>query len=509
MLDMRSMIVGYGRLVLCISLISWICAASAVGDAIPDESLAAALSRHQRVAARRSDTQIICHRGAVEFAHENTLEAYRAAFDLGADGNEIDIRATKDGVLVCFHDDMLDGLLEAYGDVSDYRWATLRQFRFRDPGPFREQCRIPTLVEVFELHRKHAGLLHLDIKRPELIEPVMRLVDRMDMWDQVVNAPSTVVDSRLKRNRYKAGLYLDRADVDAKAILSALEKPGDSVMVEDPRGVAIALGRTIRRPSEKPVLPIDIPHAQVKEKTDQKQLLSVLRDAADWNQVASGQAQEKQSATRILARARAADAIAELGITSDEALKLLHQRVLDRSLHRDWRYNGLDGAAAFRAMIRLHARNVAGLARFCLWRDDPRVEAVSNPEWKNPRSWTDWRTKIIVFRELAKLPGIETEQVCRDYLALSDEAAQKIGMPQFEEAARALLSVSPTEMAAIDLMKHRRSDVRGRAILFCVANADQAWANHVLAFKAPHALAYVIPRTPQTGVSSKSVGNMQ
>src|SRR5882757_3461355 len=102
MLDMRSMIVGYGRSVLCISLISWICAASAIGDAIPDGSQAAALHRHQRVAARRSDTQIICHRGAVEFAHENTLEAYRAAFDLGADGNEIDIRATKDGVLVCF-----------------------------------------------------------------------------------------------------------------------------------------------------------------------------------------------------------------------------------------------------------------------------------------------------------------------------------------------------------------------------------------------------------------------
>jgi glycerophosphoryl diester phosphodiesterase len=503
MLDARCMIVGYGRLVLCISLMNWVCAASAVGDAIPDESLAAASSRHQRVAARRSDTQIICHRGAVEFAHENSLEAYRAAFDLGADGNEIDIRATKDGVLVCFHDDMLDGLLEAYGDVSDYSWETLQQFRFRDPGPFREQCRIPTLVEVFDLQKQYAGLLHLDIKRPELIEPVMQLVGRMDMWDQIVNAPAAVPDSRLKRNHYKAGLYLDRADVDAKAILSALEKPGDSVIVGDPRGVAVALGRIIRRPSEKPVIPINVRSSQVIEKVDQKQLLSVLRDAADWNKVASGQAEEQQSATRILARARAADAIAELGITSDKALKLLRQRVIDRSLHRDWRYNGLDGAAAFRAMIHLHAPNVAALARFCLWRDDPGVEAVSNPEWKNPRSWTDWRTKMIVFPELAKVPGVETEQVCRDYLALSDEAAQGIGIPQFEQAAKALLSISPTEMTAMDLITHRRRDVRGRAILFCVANADQAWANHVLALKAPHALAYVIPSTPQTGVSSR------
>ena len=51
---------------------------------------------------------MICHRGASEHAHENTLEALRATFELGGDGNEFDIRKTKDGVLVVFHDDMLD-----------------------------------------------------------------------------------------------------------------------------------------------------------------------------------------------------------------------------------------------------------------------------------------------------------------------------------------------------------------------------------------------------------------
>src|SRR6478736_439350 len=81
--------------------------------AIPEESREQATLRHQRVADRRKGTGVICHRGASEFAHENTLEAYRATFELGADGNEIDIRSTRDGVLVCFHDDMLDRILEA------------------------------------------------------------------------------------------------------------------------------------------------------------------------------------------------------------------------------------------------------------------------------------------------------------------------------------------------------------------------------------------------------------
>src|SRR5262245_41136726 len=122
---------------------------------VAPESPADAKRRHDRVAERRQGPGILCHRGASEHAHENTLEAYRATFELGGDGNEIDIRRTRDGVLVCFHDDMLDRLLEAYGEASDYPWVLLRRFRFRNPGRFGDQCRIPTLAEVFDLHRKH------------------------------------------------------------------------------------------------------------------------------------------------------------------------------------------------------------------------------------------------------------------------------------------------------------------------------------------------------------------
>src|SRR6266540_4545802 len=118
----------------------------AAGPEIPNETPADAKRRHERVSERRKSADIICHRGASEHAHENTLEALRATFELGGDGNEFDIRMTKDGVLVVFHDDMLDRLLDGYGDVSEYTWADLQRFRFRDPGKFGDQCRIPTLV---------------------------------------------------------------------------------------------------------------------------------------------------------------------------------------------------------------------------------------------------------------------------------------------------------------------------------------------------------------------------
>src|SRR3954447_23558542 len=158
------------------------CAVQAAADpraVLPPETPAHAAERHELVAKRRADVAVICHRGASEVAHENTLDAYRPTFELGGDGNEIDIRKTRDGVLVVFHDDMLDMLLQgAYGDVSDVTWAELQTFPFRDPGPMAATARIPTLAEVFELHRDHGGLLVLDIKRPDLDDEIAELLQQ-------------------------------------------------------------------------------------------------------------------------------------------------------------------------------------------------------------------------------------------------------------------------------------------------------------------------------------------
>jgi len=49
-------------------------------------------------------TLVLAHRGARRVAPENTLAAFRAAADLGADGVELDVHATADGVLMVDHD---------------------------------------------------------------------------------------------------------------------------------------------------------------------------------------------------------------------------------------------------------------------------------------------------------------------------------------------------------------------------------------------------------------------
>lgn len=58
--------------------------------------------------ARSPRPAVIAHRGASHRAPENTVEAFALAVELGADAVELDVRRTRDGVLVVHHDPWLD-----------------------------------------------------------------------------------------------------------------------------------------------------------------------------------------------------------------------------------------------------------------------------------------------------------------------------------------------------------------------------------------------------------------
>ncbi|MEI8321924.1 MAG: glycerophosphodiester phosphodiesterase [Actinomycetes bacterium] len=55
-----------------------------------------------------SQTFVLAHRGASRAERENTVLAFRAAGDMGADGVELDVRLTADHQLVVHHDPRLD-----------------------------------------------------------------------------------------------------------------------------------------------------------------------------------------------------------------------------------------------------------------------------------------------------------------------------------------------------------------------------------------------------------------
>jgi hypothetical protein len=304
------------------------------------------------------------------------------------------------------------------------------------------------------------------------------------------NAPALLKDPRCHAMRYRASLYADRKEVFPEAIAEALKAPGEAVIVDDPRGVLHALGRSIGHPSRTPLAPRPVPLSRQADARSDATLLSILADDPEWNQLPQTPAARADKAQKIVRQAQAAEEIPRRGRATAELVTALERRVRHRSLHPEWRYHGLDGGTALRALLEMHSSGAIELARECLWRDDPEVEPVIDPTWNVPRSWGDFRTKAIVFGLLSQIKGAATEQLCRDYLALSDDEARRIGSLQFEAAAQALLEASPQQATALELLRHRRADVRGRVILTCLANIDQPYALHALEQGAPHALAY-------------------
>ena len=60
-------------------------------------------------------TKIFAHRGASGYAPENTLEAFALAVSQKADGIELDVQLTRDGVPVVIHDETIDRVTSKTG----------------------------------------------------------------------------------------------------------------------------------------------------------------------------------------------------------------------------------------------------------------------------------------------------------------------------------------------------------------------------------------------------------
>ena len=63
---------------------------------------------------------ILGHRGASGYAPENTLEAFRLAMDMGADGFELDVHLSKDGELIVMHDETVDRTTDGHGQIRSF-----------------------------------------------------------------------------------------------------------------------------------------------------------------------------------------------------------------------------------------------------------------------------------------------------------------------------------------------------------------------------------------------------
>jgi glycerophosphoryl diester phosphodiesterase len=148
----------------------------------------------------------IAHRGGAGEAPENTLPAFAAAVALGYRHVETDVHCTRDGVLVAFHDDVLDRVTDARGAIAELDLAAVRAadagYAFSPDGgathPFRGRgVTVPTLEEL--LTTWPDLYVNIDPKADACVAPLAALLDGLDAWHRV--GLGSFSDARLRRLR--------------------------------------------------------------------------------------------------------------------------------------------------------------------------------------------------------------------------------------------------------------------------------------------------------------------
>lgn len=143
---------------------------------------------------------VVGHRGALFDELENTRAAFLRCAALGCEAVELDVFLLKDGNLVIFHGGGTD---EHPGDLSDYclhqegknildlTLGEAQQLEFNPayaefacPADKIRSAQIPTLEQVLTDLKSTGVIVKIELKGQGVVEPVLELVDRLDMVDQ-------------------------------------------------------------------------------------------------------------------------------------------------------------------------------------------------------------------------------------------------------------------------------------------------------------------------------------
>jgi glycerophosphoryl diester phosphodiesterase len=128
---------------------------------------------------------VISHRGEHLHHPENTLLAYQAAIDAGADYFEVDVRTTSDGKLVLSHDGSVSRRTSGQGDIGKMTFDEVRALDAGiKSGPEFAGTKIPTFDEALDLARGKIGI-YVDVKSASAKDLVTH-IEEHGMSDRVV-----------------------------------------------------------------------------------------------------------------------------------------------------------------------------------------------------------------------------------------------------------------------------------------------------------------------------------
>ncbi|MCZ2393757.1 MAG: glycerophosphodiester phosphodiesterase family protein [Chitinophagales bacterium] len=189
---------------------------------------------------------VIAHRGGGSGLAENTIEAFESAIAEGVDYVEIDLRTTKDSVLVIMHDSDIDATTNGTGNVRDMTWEELSQYKVN--GKYD----IPRLETVLNTCKGRVNI-YVDFKDadPEQTYTVIKAhnmeahfvlylnsVDKLKGWRAVAPRVPAIGSIPLNANPSEIEKILADADYDIidnaynPAVVQALHQKGKKVWLD-------------------------------------------------------------------------------------------------------------------------------------------------------------------------------------------------------------------------------------------------------------------------------------
>jgi glycerophosphoryl diester phosphodiesterase len=178
---------------------------------------------------------VVAHRGDSLRHPENTLPAFDAAVETGADLVEFDVRRTADGHLVISHDSDVARTTDGAGDVCDLTLDELRRFR-NGVGPAAPG--IPTLAEALDLLVGRIGV-DIEIKnipgdpdfdspREAVAEEVVKVLDRFSSRNGIlVSSFNWLSIERIRALAPDVTTgFLTSAAIDPRAALAYVRREG-------------------------------------------------------------------------------------------------------------------------------------------------------------------------------------------------------------------------------------------------------------------------------------------
>ncbi len=132
-------------------------------------------------------TEIFGHRGSAGTHPENTMISFKQAYIDGADGIELDVQLSRDGIPVVIHDETVNRTTDGKGYVKDLTLMELK--KLNAVHKFKKQYKhaeIPTLEEVLDWAAKKRFKVNIELKNgivpyAGMEENILDLIDRCNM----------------------------------------------------------------------------------------------------------------------------------------------------------------------------------------------------------------------------------------------------------------------------------------------------------------------------------------